>query len=109
MLYRCFRKIDTAQWIDVLFTVEGDAFSVSEASHRADMALGLGLLPAESETIDSGTDPRTGNLLATPTVPQDASQDRLDRIAAILVIARSQWSTAELREIVQLTAQETVK
>ena len=47
MRVRCFRKIDTGQWVDVLFTVDGDEFSVPEQSHRTDIANAVGVLPGE--------------------------------------------------------------
>ena len=36
----------------------------------------------------------------------DPRRERLDRIAEINLIPRSQWTTAQLRELLELTAQE---
>ena len=43
MLYRYFRKIDTGQWINVLFTVNGEEFSIPAESHRGEIASALGV------------------------------------------------------------------
>jgi len=102
MRFRSFRKIDTGQWVDVLFTVDGPTFEVPEQSHRADIASAIGILPDELETVDTDSDPRTGTLLellAPPAPP-------LSRVQELLTIPRSDWTTAQLRELLQLTAQK---
>jgi len=69
MLFRNLRKRATGEWLDVLFTVEGDTFSVNESSHRSDIAASLRLLADELEVVDSPTDRRSGVLLKLPLPP----------------------------------------
>ena len=102
MRFRCFRMIDTGQWIDVLLTVDGDEFAIPERSHRTDIATAIGVLPGELETVEAGSDLRTGTLLALPSPPPPL----LSRAQQLLQINRSDWTTAQLRELLQLTAQE---
>lgn len=66
MLYRQLRKRDTGQWVDLLLTVDGEAFSVPAESVRADIAAALGLQPADLEVVDSDSDLRTGAMLELP-------------------------------------------
>ena len=106
MLKRCLRKVDTGQWIDVLFTVDGAEFSVTEVSHRTDIADAIGVLPGELETVDAESDQRTGTLLKLPAPPASPHSVSHARIAELLEIPRSEWTTAQLRELLQLTAQE---
>ena len=70
MLYRNIRRVSDGQWVDVLFTVDGDAFSVDEEEHRISVAVGLGVRPNELETLDSDTDQRTGTLLPQSSVEE---------------------------------------
>jgi hypothetical protein len=84
MLYRSLRKIDTGQWVDVLFTVTGDEFSIPEMSHRGDIAGALGLLPEPLETVDANFDPRQGSLLVLPTqIPLATAQTRIQELLAV--------------------------
>jgi len=102
VLYRCIRKRDTGQWIDVLFTVAGGEFSVPEVSHRTDIAQALGSLPGDLETVDADTDQRAGTLLALPS----PSTPPPSRIQELLAIARSNWTTAQRTELIELLALE---
>lgn len=104
MLYRCIRKKDTGQWFHALFTVDGDSFSVPEESHRGDIARALGLPPAALEAVDTGFDQREGALLVLPPPPAPP----MSRKQELLAIPRSDWTTAQLRELLQLTSQETL-
>ena len=104
MLYRCLRKIDTGQWVNVLFTVDGENFSVPEESHRTGVAAALGLLPEALETVDGGLDQRTGVLLEMPLSPKPERT----RIEELLDIPRSNWTTAQLRELIELAARGEV-
>ena len=62
MRVRCFRKIDTGHWVNVLFTVDGDEFSIPEQEHRGAIAVAFGLPPDALETVDRDKDLRTGTL-----------------------------------------------
>lgn len=108
MKHRQLRRIDTGQWLDVLFTVDGDAFTVKVESHQADVAKALGLLPAGLEVVDADADVRVGPLLSIPPPPlaPDATAIRRSRIAELLTIPRSDWTVAQYRELLQLVAQE---
>jgi hypothetical protein len=108
MVYRCFRKIDTGQWLNVLFTVDEDQFSLPEASHRGNIATALGLRSEDLESVDGVADPRIGALMelsATAPSPQSISRAR---IAEINAIPRSTWTTAQLCELLQVTDQEVL-
>ena len=108
MRFRQFRKRDTQQWLNALFTVDGASFSVPESSHRDAIAGFLGLTPAELETVESDRDERSGTLLTLPTPAPAANprQVRLDRIGVIDAIPRFDWTTAQMRELIDLVAQE---
>lgn len=111
MRYRNLRKVDTGQWIDVLFTSDGPGFAVKPESHQADIATALGLLVTSLEVVDDDVDRRVAPLLSLPPPPEpqpDASSIRRSRIADLLAIARSDWTTAQLREIAELTSQELI-
>lgn len=73
MLYRCLRRRDTGQWLNVLLTTGGGSFSTPELSHRTDIAKALGLVPDQLEVVDAPADSRTGVLLAlpVPVLPPD--------------------------------------
>lgn len=75
MLFRGFRVIDTGQWINALFSVDGDEFSVQATSHRDDIAGALGVTPTSLEVVDSAADPRTGTLLEVPIASHVKSAD----------------------------------
>jgi len=112
MKFRQLKVIATGQWVDVLFTVQADAFSVPPESHQADIARALAIVPAELEVVEGDADVRIGPLLSLPPPPgpqPDASSRRRSRIAELLAIARSDWTTAQLREIAELTAQEFIR
>ena len=82
--------------------MDGEDFGVSEESHRTDVAAALGLPPEALETVDAGSNSRTGGLLemALPPSPEPS------RIEELLAISRSNWTTAQMRELIELTAQE---
>ena len=104
MIYRCIRKRDTGQWVNVLFTVAGDQISVPEVSHREAIARPLGLQPDALEAVDGDSDQRVGALLVLPPPPTPPPS----RTQELLAIPRSDWTTAQLRELLQLTSQETL-
>ena len=105
VLFRCLRKRDTGQWIDVLFT-EGDVdstpevFSTPELSHRANIAQALGVRPDELEVVDFPSDLRTGVLIEIPPAPAV----RPTRLEVLLAIGRANWTMDEMREIIELLA-----
>jgi len=100
-MYRNIRKIATGEWVNVLFTVEGDTFHVPGASHVADMASALSLNANELEAVDSNSDARTGTLidLPTPSVPKTRQQTLLD-------IGKDNWTDAQQKELIELLAAE---
>ena len=106
MRFRQFRKRDTQQWLNALLTVSSDSFSVPESSHREAIAGSLGLTPTELETVESERDERSGTLMTLPTPAPDPRQARLDRIGVINALPRSNWTTAQMRELIDLIAQE---
>lgn len=109
MKHRQLRKIDTGQWLDVLFTVDGPAFSIPPESHQADVAAALGVTLGSLETVDADSDVRLGPLLAIPPPPPPiASSMRRVRIDELLAIPRSDWTVAQYRELLQLVAQELI-
>ena len=73
MKYRQLRKADTGQWLNVLFTVNGDQFAVAAETHQVAIAAALGLAPTELEVVDSDMDIRVGPLFNLPTamIPVD--------------------------------------
>ena len=105
MLYWCFRKIYTGQWVNVLFTVDGDAFNVKATTHRASIADSLGVSRTSLEVVGGDSDPRTGLLIELP-VPPIPVPTRTEQLLAIF--PREDWTADELRELVQLTAQGTL-
>lgn len=109
MRYRQLRRRDTGQWLNVLFTVDGDSFSVSKKSHLRDTAKGFGIPESELEVVDNVVDQRTGALLEPPTAPlpmPTESGQRRTRIAELRAISRSNWTTAQMRELIDLMAGE---
>ena len=95
MLYRAFRKSATGEWLNDMFTVDGDTFAVPAASHLADVAAGFSLTTGELEVVEGATDPRSGTLLtvahgSTPQSPRaqygaaTADSERVSVIAQLL-------------------------
>ena len=79
MRYRQIRRIDTGQWLNVLFTVDGPTFSVQPESHLASIAAALGVPPSALAVVDSDVDLRTGTLLSLPPPPAPPpNQDLVD-------------------------------
>ena len=101
MLYRNIRKIATGEWVNVLFVVDGDSFSVPADSHVASIAAGLSLNANELEAVDGGTDARTGSLIAQPVVSSTPS-----RKEELMAIGRDNWTDAQQKELIELLAQE---
>ena len=104
MKYRAFRVLATSQYTNALMTVEGEDFAVPEDSQRQDIAAALGMAPEALETVEAPTDPRLGDLLPLPAPV--AAQSRTARIAELQAIPRSNWTTAQMRELIDLLAQE---
>ena len=99
MLYRNIRKIATGEWVDVLFTTEAASFSVSAASHVADMAAALSLNDNELEAVDAEADARTGTLIDQPTVtPTPTRQEEL------VAIGKDNWTDAQQKELIEILA-----
>ena len=99
MLYRNIRKIATGEWVNVLFTTEGDSFSVPAASHVASMAAALSLNANELEAVDAEADARTGTLIDQPTVtPTPTRQEEL------LAIGKDAWTDAQQKELIEILA-----
>jgi len=99
MLYRNIRKIATGAWVDVLFTTEDESFSVSAASHVADMAAALSLDASELEAIDSSSDARTGTLIDQPVV--SVTPTRKEELVAI---GKNNWTATQQKELIELLA-----
>ena len=69
MRYRAFKIKETGQFFEGLFVENGpldDGFNTAAASQQSDIAAALGLRPVDLEVVESGDDPRTGTLLASP-------------------------------------------
>ena len=99
MLYRNIRKIATGEWVNVLFTTEGDSFSVPASSHIADIATALSLNANELEAVDAGADARTGTLIDVPTVtPTPTRQEEL------VAIGKDNWTDAQQKELIEILA-----
>ena len=58
--------------------------------------------------MDGVADPRTGALLELPAPALSPQSISRARIAEINAIPRSTWTTAQLRELLQFTAQEVL-
>jgi len=101
MLYRNIRKIDTGAWVDVLFTTEGDSFSVSADTHVAGIAAALSLNANELEAVDAASDARTGTLIDQPT--NAATPTRQEELVAI---GKDNWTDAQQKELIELLASE---
>jgi hypothetical protein len=100
MLFRNIRKIATGEWVNVLHTTAGSSFSVSASTHVANIAAALSLNANELEAVDSGSDARTGTLIAQPTVT--ASLTRQEELVAI---GKDAWTDAQQKELIELLAQ----
>ncbi len=99
MLYRNIRKIATGEWVDVLYTTDGESFSVPAASHVANIAASLSLNANELEAVDADSDARTGTLIDQPTVtPTPTRQEEL------VAIGKDNWTDAEQKELIELLA-----
>ena len=101
MLYRCLRVKATGQWINVLFTDAGDNFSTQSIKHRGVIADALGVPRTSLEVVDGGSDQRSGDLLSLPYDP-----DPLSRLQELTAISRSEWTTDQMREMIELLANE---
>ena len=100
MLYRNIRKIATGEWVDVLFTTEAESFSVSAASHVADMAAALSLNANELEAVDADSDARTGTLIDQPSVtPTPTRQQEL------VAIGKDNWTDEQQKELIEILAE----
>jgi len=99
MLYRNIRKVATGEWVDVLFTTEGASFSVSAASHIADMAAALSLNADELEAVDAGSDARTGTLIDQPAVTPT-----LTRQEELVAIGKDNWTDEQQKELIEILA-----
>ena len=99
MLFRNIRKIATGEWVDVLFTTEGDSFSVSADNHIADMASALLLNADELEAVDDSSDARSGILIAQPTVT-----DTPTRQQELVALGKDNWTDAQQKELIELLA-----
>jgi phosphoglycolate phosphatase-like HAD superfamily hydrolase len=100
-MFRNIRVIATGQWLDVLFTVASDTFSVKPDSHLGSVADALNVRPVTLEVVDSETDQRTGPLLSFPArVPEPRT-----RRQELLAIARADWTSDEQKELLELLAQ----
>ena len=107
MLYRCFRAVDTGQWIDVLFTVHnknGDGLEEfsAELSHRTDIAAAFGWGPEALETVDALLDSRAGALLAMPLPVQPEST----RTEELLAVGKTNWNNDQRDELLELLARD---
>lgn len=105
MLYRCLKVIATGQWVNVLFTDAGDAFSVPELSHRTAIAAALGLSPDSLETVEAARDPRSGVLLEMPVAPLPPPTRREE----LLSKGRSNWTPGERDELLELVSEDSRK
>ena len=101
MLYRNIRKIATGEWVDVLFTTEGESFDVPAASHVASIAAALSLKANELEAVDGASDARTGTLIDQPVVL--ATPTRKEELVAI---GKDAWTATQQKELIELLASE---
>lgn len=83
MIFRAFRRTDTGEWVDVMFTSTGDEYPADPEAQADDLAAALNIDPALLEAVDGDTDPRTGVLLALPVddTPSPASLE--EQVAAL--------------------------
>lgn len=87
MKYRNLQQISTGRWMNVLFTTGGDAFTVKPEDHRAQIATGWGLDPADLTVVDSDTDQRTGVLIPGPVIiPPISVAAAIDAAASDVVV-----------------------
>jgi hypothetical protein len=101
MLYRNIRKIATGEWVDVLFTTAGVSFDVPADAYVASIAAALSLNANELEAVDTGSDARTGTLIAQPVASVAPT-----RKEELLAIARDNWTDAQQKELIELLATE---
>ena len=101
MLYRNIRKIATGEWVDVLFTSDGDSFGVPADVHVASMATALSLNANELEAVDGASDARTGTLIDQPIVTPT-----LTRQQELVAIGKDAWTAAQQKELIELLASE---
>ena len=108
MRYRQFRERDSKEWLDVLFGVDGDEFSIPATSHLADVAKGYGAPEADLQLVEGSRDRRTGPLVSAPALPISPtdSERRRSRAAELQAIPYSNWTSAQMRELIDLMAQE---
>ena len=98
-MYRNIRKIATGEWVDVLYTTDGESFSVPAASHVANIAASLSLNANELEAVDADSDARTGTLIDQPTVtPTPTRQEEL------VAIGKDNWTDAAQKVLIELLA-----
>ena len=97
MLYRNIRKIATGEWVNVLWTTEGDSFDVAASVHVATTATVLSLDASELEAIDGSSDAKTGTLIEQPAPP-------LTRQQALMAIGKDNWTDAQQKELIDLLA-----
>ena len=88
--------------------MNGEEFSIPAESHRGEIASALGVRADELETFEGDSDGRSGTLLDLPIVPVGPSSISRGRIAELLEIPRSDWTTAQFRELLQLTTNEVI-
>ena len=101
MIYRNIRKKSTGEWVNVLFTADGDSFGVPADAHVASMASALSLDADELEAVDSGADARTGTLIDQPTVTITPTRQQ-----ELLAVGKDNWTDAQQKELIELLAQE---
>jgi hypothetical protein len=99
MLYRNIRKIATGEWVDVLFTSDGDSFGVPADVHVASIAAALSLNANELEAVDAGADARTGTLIDQPVVSVTPT-----RKEELMAIGKDAWTDAQQKELLELLA-----
>jgi len=105
MIYRQFKVAATGQWLEPLFSADGDTYDTPMASHIQDLAAQLGVELVELEGVDSNEDLRTGELLA---LPPDAILSDADRLERILVLqAQGSLTYPETRELSRLVTEQT--
>jgi hypothetical protein len=97
MLYRNIRKIATGEWVNVLWTTEGDSFDVAASVHVATMATVLSLDASELEAVDGSSDAKTGTLIEQPTPP-------LTRQEELMAIGKDNWTDEQQKELIEILA-----
>ncbi len=112
MLYRNIRDKATGQWVNVVFTKEGDRFNVKATTHRASVADALGVNRTSLEVIDSDSDQRSGVLIEQgppPEQPQTREEVAADALVDELgtVISMTDTQKASLKGRVLALAEVT--